>query len=61
VTGSPAAGDRPADSPTTDILTLQKEKDQKIARLNDELMRLQAIQKDYERKNLKIGMLGIFL
>ncbi|KAF6038934.1 hypothetical protein EB796_002768 [Bugula neritina] len=58
VTGSPAAGDRPADSPTTDILTLQKEKDQKIARLNDELMRLQAIQKDYERKNLKIEQLN---
>lgn len=48
--------ERPSESPTTtDLLALQQEKDQKIARLNDELNRLHAIQKDNERKNAKIG------
>ena len=47
--------DRAADSPTTDLVALQQEKDQKIARLTDELTRLQAIHKDSERKNNKIG------
>ena len=56
---SPAA-ERTVDSPTTtDLNALQMEKDQKIARLSEELGRLQAIQKDNERKNAKIGKLPI--
>ena len=52
-----SAKDRVAESPTSELVALQQEKDQKIARLTDELTRLQAIQKDSERKNNKIGML----
>ena len=52
-----SAKDRVTESPTSELVALQQEKDQKIARLTDELTRLQAIQKDSERKNNKIGML----
>lgn len=47
--------DRTTDSPSADLVNLQLEKDQKISRLTDELCRLQAIQKDHERKNAKMG------